>query len=631
MLTDLFTEEKIQLPCWIPCFIAIGILLGFQLPSINIILLILPVLALLIGLFFGHNIFVRISLVICISILLGLAAINIRLKTVNSPIIEVSDQFFVVKGKINNITPLEHGHRVLMENLYIKRLPKEATPSRIRLTVRTSLNNAKIGDYVKVNAILSKPMSPYLPGSYDFARDAYFKRIGAVGYSVSGFTVINSDKKTISGKLNALRNNIQTRVNNEIGTYTGSIATALMLNEYSNIDKNVLMDLRATGLAHILSVSGMHLSLVAAIFFFSTRFLLNCFSNLALHLHCKKIAAFVSLLGSLAYLLISGMEVAAIRSFIMTSMIIIAIIIDRTSTPMRAIALAAIIILLIAPENIIHPSFQMSFAAVLALIACYELFKKLNFDIVEFNLVQKWLFYFLSVSFSSLVAGLATAPFALYHFGQSSNYSILANLLAVPITSFWLMPCVVLTFLLYPFHLEFISLYLMKPGINLMLNISHHVAKLPYAVSSFAKISDLNLLIITLGFLWFCLWRSKIRFIGVAVILVGIILQSVLAKPDIFIDRDNKTIAVLDEQDRLIFLSKPLVKFKKQLLMNYLGAKTALKYPQGKSDQIDCQNNICIFRKSDYSAEISLDTMQINVIEGNKNIAPKVLEAHVTR
>lgn len=628
MLADLFTQEKIQLPCWIPCFIAIGILLGFQLPSINIILLILPVLALLIGLFFYHNIFAKVILVISISILLGLLAINIRLKTVNSPIIEVSNQFFIVKGKINNITPLEHGHRVLMENLYIKKLPKDITPAKIRLTVRTPLNDAKIGDFVKVSAILSKPMYPYLPGSYDFARDAYFKKIGAVGYSVSGFTVINTDKKTLSGKLNALRNNIQTRVNNEIGPYTGSIATALMLNEYSNIDKNVLMDLRATGLAHILSVSGMHLSLVAAIFFFSTRFLLNCSFNLALRLHCKKIAAFVSLLGSFAYLLISGMEVAAIRSFIMTSMIIIAIIIDRTSTPMRAIALAAIIILLIAPENIIHPSFQMSFAAVLALIACYELFKKLNFNIAECNLVQKLLFYLLGVSFSSLVAGLATAPFALYHFGQSSNYSILANLLAVPITSFWLMPCVVLTFLLYPFHLEFISLYLMKPGINLMLNISHYVAGLPYAVSSFAKISDVNLLIITLGFLWFCLWRSKIRFIGVAVILIGIALQSMLAKPDIFIDRENKIIAVLDEKDRLIFLSKSLVKFKKQLLMNYLGAKTALKYPQGKSDQLNCQNNVCIFRKNGYNAEILLDTMQINVIEGDP---PMVLEAMVAR
>ena len=159
-----------------------------------------------------------------------------------------------------------------------------------------------------------------------------------------------------------------------------------MLNEYNNIDKEVLKDLRATGLSHILSVSGMHLSLVVAIFFFSSRFFINCFEGLSLRTNCKKISALIALIGSLAYLLISGMEVAAVRSFIMTSMIIIAILIDRTSSPMRAIAFAASIILIINPENIIHPSFQMSFAAVLALIACFDFFKKINFNFAELNL-----------------------------------------------------------------------------------------------------------------------------------------------------------------------------------------------------------------------------------------------------
>ena len=560
----------------------------------------------------------RIALIASLFILIGLLAITLRIQFVNSPIIPVDERFSVIKGKIDNITPLDHGYRVLLSNLRIRNLEQNQTPERIRLTVRTDLNQAKIGDKVKVMAILSKPMQAYLPESYNFARDAYFKRIGAVGYSVSKFTVISEDKKSFLGKLNILRSNIQVRVNEAIGSYNGSIATALMLNEYSNIDKKVLQDLRATGLAHILSVSGMHLSLVAAIFFFSSRFLLNCFEPMALRVHCKKIAAGISLLGSLAYLLISGMEVAAIRSFIMTSMIIISIIIDRTSNPMRAIALAATIILLIAPENIIHPSFQMSFAAVLALIACYELFTKLKFDFSEFNIIQKALFYLLSVSFSSLIVGLATAPFALYHFSQSSNYSILANLLAVPITSFWLMPCVVLTFLLYPFHLEFLSLYPMQYGIKLMLNIAHYIANLPYSVSAFAKITNCNLLIITFGMLWFCLWKTRIRMIGIAIILLGIILQSLVVKPDVFVDWDSKQVAVLDKNNRLIFLTKQLAKFKKQLLMNQLGVKIALRYPQGKSDYLFCQDKQCILEKDRHKVDINLETMEFKIIENGE-------------
>ena len=617
MLVGFLEKERMQLPCWIPVFIAVGILIGLKLQTINYLLLIPTIFIFLTIRFYSLQLWLRLILTSISCILIGLLAIQIRMKIIDAPIINFDEKFVWLKARIDNITPLEHGYKLLLSNVDIKKIPKKEAPKKIRLTVRTSLNNAKIGDYVRLNAILSKPMQPYLEDSYDFARDAYFKQIGAVGYSVSAFTVIKEDRASFIGKLNYLRNNIQTRVNDAIGIYYGSIATALMLNEYSNIDKQVLKNLRATGLAHIRSVSGMHLSLVAAIFFFSSRLLLNLFEEVALNIHCKKIAAFIALLGSFAYLLISGMEVAAIRAFIMSSMIIIAVIIDRTSSPMRAIALAAIAILLATPENIIHPSLQMSFAAVLALIACFEIFSKLKFDFNEFNLVQKILFYFLSVSFASLIAGLATALFSLYHFNQSSNYSILANLLAVPITSFWLMPLVVLTFLLYPFHLEFLSLKLMKYGIILIFKIAHYIANLPYSVTAFAKITDLNLLIIVFGMLWFCLWQTKVRFVGGIIILLGIALQSLVVKADIFIDWQKKIVAVLDQQDRLIFLTKPLGKFKKQLLMNQLGAVSSWRYSQIKSDQLKCNEQKCYLHKNNYQVKINLKAIEVEILKYN--------------
>lgn len=613
MFHTILNNEKTQLPCWIPVFITIGILIGFHINPISHWILYLIISLTIIARLFCYNIFISFFLVLSCSLTIGILSIDLRIKKVESPIIPFDNKFTKVIAKIENITPLDHGYRILLSNIHIKNLLKEQTPYKIRLTVKTPISNIKIGNIVKFSAILNKPMKPYLENSYDFAKDAYFKQIGAVGYSVSEFKVIGHKDSNIKNRLNNLRNNIQAAVNKAIGSYYGSIATALMLNEYSNIDKEVLKNLRATGLAHILSVSGMHLSLVAAIFFFSSRFIINLFEPIALRIHCKKIAAFISLLGSFSYLLISGMEVAAIRSFIMTSMIIIAIIIDRLSSPMRALAFAASIILIYSPENIIHPSFQMSFSAVLALIACFEIFSKLKFSFPEFNLIQRLLFYLFSLSLASLVAGLATSPFAIYHFSQSSNYSILANLLAVPITSFWLMPCVIITFFLYPLNLEYLSLNLMKIGIDLMLKIASYIANLNHSVSLFAKITDINLLIIAFGMLWLCIWISKIRFIGIIIIIIGIISQSFTKRADIFIDWNDKIIAVLDKNNNLIFLTKALNRFKKQLLINQLGVKSTFNLEEYNSKEISCSKQICLFNKNDYQVEINLKLPEINI------------------
>ena len=618
MLAKVLNREKHQLPCWIPVLISIGILLRFQIDQINLFYLIfLILLSFFIG-YISSNVITKLILNSICAILIGILALQIRIEKVNSPVIPFNNKFVNIIGKIENITPLEHGYRLILSDIKIKKLNKENTPYKIRLTLKKDINQVTIGNIVKLNAIINKPMQAYLPDSYNFARDAYFKQIGAVGYIVSDLEIIETDKKSFLNYLNILRNNIQNRVIKSIGNFNGSIATALMLNEYNNIDKEILKDLRATGLSHILSVSGMHLSLVVAIFFFSSRFLINCFEGLALRINCKKISAFIALIGSLAYLLISGMEVAAVRSFIMTSMIIIAILIDRTSSPMRAIAFAASIILIINPENIIHPSFQMSFSAVLALIACFDFFRKINFNLRELNLLQKIFFYFASLSFASLVAGFATAPFALYHFSQFANYSILANLIAVPITSFLLMPCVILTFLFYPLHLEYLSLYVMNFGIKLLIDIAHYISNLPHSITAFTKISDINLLIISFGMMWFCIWISRIRFLGIIVIISGIISQSLTHKPDIFIDWDNGSIAAITSNNRIIYLSKPLSNFKNKLLMNRVGAESYLIYKENIAKEIYCTKDICTFNKYNIQAKIHLKSSKIEIYKNGK-------------
>lgn len=349
---NILKSEKHQLPCFIPVLIAIGILLSSYYNYLNYFIL-LPLALIL----FLYNL--RITISICF-IFIGIFCYKLREEFVKAPIINSNKQYYKIIAKIDNITPLEDGHRISLSSVSIANIDQESTPYKIRIKAKTATKNLKINDVVKFAAILSKPMPPYLEDSYNFARDCYFKKIGAVGYSVSDFEVISTHNQNFFSGINNIRNNIQTRVNKVLGVYYGSIATALMINEYSNIDKEILKDLRTTGLAHILSVSGMHLSLVMAIFFFSSRIIINFIPYIALRINSKKYAAFISLLGSGLYLLISGMEVAAIRSFLMTSLIILSIILDQNNSPMRALSFAAIIILILTPENIFHPSFQMS-------------------------------------------------------------------------------------------------------------------------------------------------------------------------------------------------------------------------------------------------------------------------------
>jgi competence protein ComEC len=201
-----FNNEKTQLPCFIPVFIAIGILISFNIPPIPYQILFISIISLIIIRLFCSKIIMNLFLMSSCCMLVGILALQLRVQNVDSPVVSFEDKFVRIWGNIDNITPLEHGYRVFISKLFIAKLDKEHTPHKIRLTVRTNLSNVKIGDRVKLSAILNKPMEPYLQNSYNFARDAYFKQIGAVGYSVSSFEVVKAaSAKSWVGKLNIMR------------------------------------------------------------------------------------------------------------------------------------------------------------------------------------------------------------------------------------------------------------------------------------------------------------------------------------------------------------------------------------------------------------------------------------------
>jgi competence protein ComEC len=472
------------------------------------------------------------------------------------------------------------------------------------------MNGAQVGDLISTRATLMPLPEPTIPGGYDFELRFYFEGVGGLGYSLKDLTVITEEKRFFRNKISHLRTKIYAEIIKILGKKVGNIASALMIGEYTAIDAKILSDMRIAGISHILSVSGMHLSLVAAIFFFTTRIILCLLHRATYRLDAKKIAAVIAIIGSFAYLLISGLQIAAVRSFIMTAMVIFAIIIDRTATPMRSIAWAAFVILLFQPESIINPSFQMSFSAVIALIACFEYYQQLLPTAYNNkSIFSRILYYGASSIISSLVAGLATTPFIIYHFNQYSYYGVLSNLLAVPITSFIIMPCVILAFLFYPFGVMKWALIPMGYGISGLIYIADIIAKLPYAQKLTDTMPSLSLFIIVSGGLWLCLWRSKIRLVGLGIIACGLGLYFITPSPNIIIDSKSKVVAFITN-NKIYFTSKKISKFSKEGILHSVGKEdfTVLDKNNLPSD-ISIKNGILYFKHNKHLVAIIDDKL----------------------
>lgn len=530
----------------------------------------------------------------------GFLTISWRTLSLQSPVIAYETKILTIEGRVIEIFPLNSGKKMILDQLSIPKLAPDKTPKAVRLIIRTKSDNVQIGDRVSLRGALSPPPPPVLPGGYDFARMAYYKQIGAIGYSVTPLTVIASPATpSIRQRLYHFRMEMAEHIVSTMGTRTGTIVTAIMLGMDSAIDKTILAEMRASGISHILSVSGMHISMVAALFFFLTRllFVVLC-EPLAASYDIKKPAALVAILASFGYYLISGMQVAAFRSFLMTALVILALVLNRTPTPMRSVAWAALIILIVQPESITDPSFQMSFAAVTALFATYTISERCIEYMRRYGIPGAIFTYISGVAFSSLIAGLATAPFAMYHFNQYANYSILANVLAVPLTTFLVMPLAVLAFFLYPLGLDHPILWLMQWSIDAFIWIAHWAASLPKAVLMTPFMPTLSLLLIVLGGLWLCLWQAvRLRILGLVPIVLAFILMLLSPKPDMIIDGKGKLFAVRGEDGELMVSSRQHSRFARTMWLKQNGQTEALNFmkeiKEDTKSPITCDEHQC--------------------------------------
>ena len=590
---------------WLPAALGLGVAVYFQAPEEPPVWIAPAVLgsALVATLALGRTA-ALFPLLLMASTSLGFAVAQWHTDWAAAPRLEKRLGPIAITARIVEISSLPTGQRLLLEDISLGREVDQDLPRRIRITVRTTGEAVLPGERVRLRAVVMPPPPPALPGSFDFARKAYFEGLGGVGYAVSRLRRVPANgegaTRSLGERVAVLRHAIGTRVREAIPGSAGAIAATLMTGDKGAIAKADLAAMRDSGLAHLLAISGLHLGLFAAVVFFTTRGLLAMVPSIALNYPIKKWAALAAFIGTFAYLVMTGATIPTQRAFLMTGIALAAVMLDRTVISMALAAWAAATILLLSPEALLGPSFQLSFAAVIALIATYEVARIPLGAWTRGGGPGRWVvLYVLGVALTTLVAGLATTPFAIYHFNRLVAYGLIANLVAVPVIALWVMPWAVLAYALMIFGLEGLALAPMGWGIDVVLWIAHEVAALPGVVTLLPTMPMVGLGLITVGGLWLCLWRRAWRFAGIAAIAAGLLTIGLERGPDVLVDGAGKLFAVRTADGALMVSSQRIARFTVERWLRQAGQDESRPWPrQGASEdgRLVCDGLGCIYR-----------------------------------
>ena len=493
----------------------------------------------------------------------GFAAYALRVQAVDAPVLGRTTVGRLT-GFVENLEERGRGGRLVVLVTGLDGVPPEDRPARVRVTAR-AVDGVGPGDHVGVTARLLRPPEPARPGGYDFARDAYFRGIGAVGSVLGAVRAAEPPAPPgpalrIAAAIDWARNMVTARIASAIGGQAGAVAAALVTGKRGLIEERTNEVLRAAGIYHVVSISGLHMMLAAGVFFSVTRALLALSSTAALGWPCKKIAAGVGMAGASAYCVFSGSDVAAERSLCMILVMQGAILFDRPALSMRNLALSALIVLTREPETLLGPGFQMSYAAVAGLIALAEWGRGRTGGAEPGDILGRIVRWVVTVVVGTVattaIATVATAPFATFHFGALQPYGLIGNAATLPLVSLVVMPCAVLGTLAYPFGLDRPVWWLMGVGVDAMLRLSDWVAGLGGSVLVVPAFGAGALLLLVLALLIATLPASPLRWGAVAPAALGILAVSATLRPDVYVARDGTGAAVRGPNGRLLILGR---------------------------------------------------------------------------
>ena len=554
--------QRHRFALWVPVWLGIGISIYFAIrfePNFNNIL---TVLGLCLGLMIGSRILpetLRVLVWLPVFIAIGFLLAVARSHTVEAP--KLGWHYYgPIEGTVSHLDrSTSDKPRVTLINPTLAKISAARTPDRIRVALHSKVAGTQLtpGARIMITASLSAPAGPVEPGGFDFQRKAWFERLGAVGYSRNPPMLAEpANPNTFKLRLFAFRLWMSGHIQQQVKGQAGAFAAAIITGDRSQIDPALLTDLRQSNLAHLLAISGLHMGLLTGFIFGFVRFGIASIPPLAVRWQAKKIGAVIALMAGLAYLMISGANIATQRAFVMVAVMLIAILLDRPAITLRAVAIAATIILIARPESLTQPGFQMSFAATTALVATFE---ALNKSPIWHDL-NRGRFRFLSPVFSlviaSAIAGAATAPFSAFHFNQTAQYGLLANLLSVPVMGMLVMPAAVIAAVLSLVGLQGPAFWVMGKGIEWILAVANFVSGLDGAVIRFASTSSAILGLFTIGALILILVNGRGRLVGIGVSVVALGLWSQSDRPVMLITDNGRMVGIETDKGRALSRAK---------------------------------------------------------------------------
>lgn len=544
---ECYLQDRQRLILWWPVAFGLGILAYFSLdrqPVIAPVIVIALSLSLL--LFIRRAAYSKIAIIGLLAICCGFLVVHMRTAFLDTMMLEQQIRGFDFIGVVKDINDTQRGVRLTIE---LQERPEEYKGlQKIRLSLRSRLTVPPIGTKIAGKANLLPFGGVISETGYNFRRVAYFQGIGATGQLLQ-YQNLGLVHGKLELALKGLRKKITDRIMAQfsVNKDAGGIMAALVTGVRGSISSKTRQNFTDAGLAHLLAISGLHLSLIAGIIFFLMRRVLAISMHLAENYDLKKLAAGLTVPFLLFYLIISGVGIPALRAFLMILLTMLAIIIDRNPLSMRLVCFAASVILLIYPESLLSASFQLSFSAVIALIGVYEGgWRPFKDRIDRSSISQKLTLYIAGIIATTLIASFATTPFTIAIFQRFSLQGVLGNLVAIPMTGFIIMPLIVLFLLLMPFGLEFLVTPFLEHAIQILIKVSGYVASLPGAALTIPEQPPLFLTLFVLGGIWFCLWQQKWRHFGMILMLSSFFCMRLTAGPKIVIPEREQAIYGFD-------------------------------------------------------------------------------------
>jgi len=458
------------------------------------------------------------------------------------------------------------------------REPGSGRAIRVRLNLPAGFDRPEIaaGAQVRLRARLVPPAPPMLPGGYDFARAAWFAGLSATGSGLGPVTIVRpSDSR---GWLSRVQIALSRHVRGQLPGSAGSIAAAYASGDRGAIEPADDAAMRDAGLSHLLSISGLHVSAVVAAGYFLAIKLLALWPWLALRVRLPLVAAGTGATAGIGYTLLTGAEVPTIRSCIGAVLVLIALALGREALSMRMVAVAAFVVMLFWPEAIVGPSFQMSFAAVIAIVALSGSAPVRRFMAPrEEGWIVRGLRYTAMLLATGVVIELALMPIGLFHFHRAGVYGALANVAGIPLTTVVTMPLIAFALLLDLVGAGAPAWWLAGQSIDLLLALAHWVAARPGAVTVLPAMGLGSVALFVAGGLWLALWSRKVRLWGLVPVIIGALSLLTLRPPDILVSGDGRHVGITGEGEGLLVLRESKSDFVRENLSELAGMDGELR------------------------------------------------------